>query len=372
MAQAAVGICYIIGSMLFDRFSTRSLHLANRLVMAPMTRSRATTQHTPDALMATYYGQRATAGLIVTEGTSPSPNGLGYPRIPGLFDAVQVAAWKATTAAVHDAGGTIFVQLMHCGRVAHVANLPAGAEVLGPGSVACPGEMFTDTLGMQPHSAPRAMTVADVAHAVAEHAASAKLAMDAGFDGVELHGANGYLIEQFLNPLVNQRTDDYGGSIDKRNRLALEIVRATVAAIGRDRVGIRLSPYGVFNGTGSFPEVEAQYLALAAELSSIGLLYIHLVDHSAMGAPPVPADFKLKLRAAFGGLFILSGGFDQASAEQALVEKRGDLIAFGRPFLSNPDLVARMRRNASLNAPDMATFYVPGPKGYTDYPTLAD
>jgi N-ethylmaleimide reductase len=357
--------------MLFDKFSARSLQLANRMVMAPMTRSRATPAHTPDALMATYYGQRATAGLIITEGTSPSPNGLGYPRIPGLFDKAQALAWKDTTAAVHAHGGKIFVQLMHCGRVAHVANLPAGAEVLGPGTAVCPGEMYTDTLGMQPHSPPRAMTETDIAHAVKEHVAAAKLALDAGFDGVELHGANGYLIEQFLNPLVNLRSDGHGGSIEGRNRLALEIAGATVTAIGRDRVGIRLSPYGVFNGTGAFPEVQAQYLALAKSLSALGLLYLHLVDHEAMGAPPVPADFKLKLRAGFDGLFVLSGGFDHASAEKALLDKRGDLIAFGRAFLANPDLVARMRKDAPLNAPDMATFYVPGAKGYTDYPALA-
>jgi N-ethylmaleimide reductase len=367
--------------MLFDPFTARSLRLANRMVMAPMTRSRATLQHTPDALMATYYGQRASAGLIISEGTSPSPNGLGYPRIPGLYDTGQVRAWQAATAAVHTptgqttagkpVGGKIFVQLMHCGRVAHVANLPPGAEVLGPGSAVCPGEMYTDTLGMQPHSAPRIMGEADIVHAMQEYVSSAKLALDAGFDGIELHGANGYLIEQFLNPLVNLRTDSYGGSIEGRNRLALEIARATIAAIGRDRVGIRLSPYGVFNGTGAFPEVQAQFLALAQGLSALGLLYIHLVDHSSMGAPPVPADFKLKLRAAFDGLFILSGGFDHASAEQALLDKRGDLIAFGRPFLANPDLVARLRQDAPLNAPDMATFYTPGAQGYTDYPALA-
>ena len=357
--------------MLFDTFSARSLQLANRMVMAPLTRSRTTPQHTPNALIATYYGQRATAGLIITEGTSPSPNGLGYPRIPGLYDAAQVEGWKATTEAVHAQGGKIFVQLMHCGRVAHAANLPADAEVLGPGTAVCPGEMFTDTLGMQPHSPPRAMLDADIARAVDEHVVAAKLAVDAGFDGVELHGANGYLIEQFLNPLVNQRTDGYGGSNERRNRLALEIALATVAAIGRDRVGMRLSPYGVFNGTAEFPEVQAQYLTLVQSLSALGLLYLHLVDHSSMGTPPVPADFKLKMRAGFDGLFILSGGFDHASAEQALLDKRGDLVAFGRPFLANPDLVARLRADAPLNAPDEATFYSPGAKGYTDYPALA-
>ncbi len=357
--------------MLLEPYSARSLQLANRMVMAPMTRSRATQAHTPEPLMAQYYGQRASAGLIITEGTSPSPNGLGYPRIPGLYDQTQVDGWKAVTNAVHAQGGKIFVQLMHTGRVTHVANLPSGAEVLGPGTAVCPGEMYTDTLGLQPHSPPRAMTEADLVHAVGEYVHSAQLALEAGFDGVELHGANGYLIEQFLNPIVNSRVDGYGGSIEGRNRLALEIAGATVAAIGRDRVGIRLSPYGVFNGTGEFPEVQAQFQALAKELSALGLLYIHLVDHSAMGAPPVPADFKLKLRAGFNGLFILSGGFDHAAAELALVEKRADLIAFGRPFLANPDLVARLRKDAPLNEPDMATFYVPGPKGYTDYPTLA-
>lgn len=175
--------------MLFDKFSARSLHLANRMVMAPMTRNRATPAHTPDALMATYYGQRATAGLIISEGTSPSPNGLGYPRIPGLHDKAQVAAWKAATAAVHERDGRIFVQLMHCGRVAHVANLPAGAAVLGPGTAVCPGEMYTDALGMQPHSSPRAMTDVDLAELLKEYVTSAKFALDAGFDGVELHAA---------------------------------------------------------------------------------------------------------------------------------------------------------------------------------------
>jgi N-ethylmaleimide reductase len=336
-----------------------------------MTRCRATPEHTPVPLMATYYGQRATAGLIVTEGTSPSPNGLGYARIPGLFNAEQAQAWKAVTAEVHAKGGKIFVQLMHTGRVSHVANLPAGATVLSPGNSVCPGEMYTDSLGMQPYSQPRVMSEADIAHAIAEHVTSARLAMDAGFDGIELHGANGYLIEQFLNPHVNTRTDAWGGSSEARNRFALEIVRGTVAAIGADRVGIRLSPYGVFNSTGPFPEVEAQYLALAQGLSATGALYLHLVDHSAMGAPPVPAEFKLQLRAAFKGVFILAGGFDAATAEKALLDRRGDLIAFGRPFLANPDLVARMKQGAALNTPDMGTFYTPGEKGYTDYPGLA-
>jgi N-ethylmaleimide reductase len=356
--------------MLFDPLSIRSLTLANRIVMAPMTRSRAVDANTANALMAEYYGQRATAGLIITEGTAPSPNGLGYARIPGLFNQAHLQGWKLATSAVHANGGKIFVQLMHTGRVAHVANLPAGAEVVGPDSIACPGEMYTDSQGMKPHSVPRAMTQADITHAVSEYAQSARLALEAGFDGVELHGANGYLIEQFLNPRVNLRTDSYGQGIEGRNSLAIEIARATATAIGAEHVFIRLSPYGVFNGTGEFPEVQSQYLALAKHLSALRLLYVHLVDHSSMGAPPVPADFKVNLRHGFDGLFILSGGFNRETAESALIEKRADLVAFGRPFLANPDLVERLRRGAALNEPDSTTFYTPGPKGYTDYPAL--
>ncbi|GLQ89847.1 alkene reductase [Dyella flagellata] len=361
--------------MLFEPFTTTSIQLANRTVMAPMTRNRAVDANIPNALMAEYYGQRSSAGLIIVEGTSPSSNGLGYARMPGLFNDAHVRGWKLVTDAVHAKGGKIFVQLMHAGRVSHVANLPVGAEVLGPTADASPGQMYTDNLGMQPRSTPRAMSKSDLDHAIGEYAKSAQLAIEAGFDGIELHAANGYLIEQFLNANVNQRTDDYGGSIDARNRFALEVARATASAIGAHRVGIRLSPYGVFNSTGAFPDVEAQYVALTQELSRLGLLYVHVLDHSAMdsymGAPQVPAEFKLRLRAAFQGLFILAGGFDRTSAEDALRAGHADLIAFARPFLANPDLVERMRANQALNAVDMATLYTPGPKGYTDYPVLA-
>ncbi|MBK7613718.1 MAG: alkene reductase [Burkholderiales bacterium] len=356
--------------MLFTTLTAPSLQLRNRIVMAPMTRNRAVEANTPNALMAQYYGQRASAGLIVTEGVSPSPNGLGYARIPGLFNEAHVQGWKLVTDAVHAKGGKIFVQLMHTGRVAHVANLPAGAEVLGPTAEVCPGDMYTDSQGMQPHSAPRAMTADDIAHAVAEYARSAQLAIEAGFDGVELHAANGYLIEQFLNANVNHRADAHGGSIEGRNRFALEVARATVAAIGADRVGIRLSPCGVFNGMGAYPDVDAQYLALTEELAQLGIRYVHLLDHSALGAPPVPAALKLRLREAFQGVFILAGGFDRASAQSALEAGHADLIAFARPFIANPDLVQRMQSHAALNPVDMATFYTPGPKGYTDYPAL--
>ena len=357
--------------MLFDSFDLAGLHLANRVVMAPMTRSRSVHNNTPNAWVAEYYEQRATAGLIVTEGTSPSPNGLGYARIPGLYNEEQVQGWRLVTDAVHKAGGKIFVQLMHVGRVAHQDNLPAGAHVVGPGPEVCPGEMWTDKSGMQPHTAPVAMSDADIAQAIAEYAASARLALIAGFDGIELHAANGYLMEQFLNANVNKRTDAYGGSAQARNRLTLEVAQACVSAIGADKVGIRISPHGVFNGTGAFEGVEDQFLALTKKLSDMGLVYLHLVDHSAMGAPPVPADLKTKLRANFAQTFIAVGGFDAQSAEKVLLNKEADLIAFGRPFVSNPDLVARMKSGAELSAYDMSTFYTPGEKGYTDYRALA-
>jgi N-ethylmaleimide reductase len=357
--------------MLFESTAFRTLQLANRAVMSPLTRSRAVDANTPNALMAEYYAQRAGAGLIITEGTSPSPNGLGYARIPGAFNAAQMAGWKLVTDAVHAKGGKIVIQLMHTGRVTHVANLPAGAEVIGPGTEVCPGEMYTDSQGMQPHSPPRAMNQDDITRTVGEYAQSARLAIEAGFDGIELHAANGYLIEQFLNGNVNKRSDAYGGDAQGRNKFALEVANAAVEAIGADKVGIRLSPFGVFNSTGEFPGLSEQYLALSAELSKLGLLYLHVLDHSAMGAPPVPAALKTQLREAFDGPFILAGGFDHASAEKALTEGRADAIAFGRSFLANPDLVERMRRNAAMNEPDPATFYTPGAKGYTDYPTLA-
>lgn len=356
--------------MLFDAFSLGSITLANRLVMSPMTRSRAVEHNTPNALMATYYAQRASAGLIITEGTSPSPNGLGYARIPGLFNTEHVKGWKGVTDAVHAQGGKIVVQLMHTGRVTHQANLPAGARVLGPVAGECPGQIWTDAQGMQAHSPAQAMTEADIAATVAEYARACALAVEAGFDGVELHAANGYLLEQFLNANVNTRTDAYGGSIEGRNRFVLEVAAAAVKAIGADRVGIRLSPYGVFNATGAFPDVDAQLLALTLALSDLKLMYLHVLDHSAMGAPVVPESIKQPLRKTFKGPFIAAGGFDRDSAEAALQAGAADLIGIGRAFLANPDLVARWKAGASLNQPDMSTFYTADAKGYTDYPTM--
>jgi N-ethylmaleimide reductase len=358
-------------NVLFDTYTLGQISLANRAVMAPMTRSRAVDHNIPNALMAQYYAQRASAGLIITEGVSPSPNGLGYARIPGLFNAEQVAGWRLVTNAVHAKGGKIFVQFMHCGRVAHQINMPADARVLSASAGVCPGEMWTDASGMQAHTAPVAMTQADIATAIAEYATAAELAVEAGFDGIELHAANGYLLEQFLNANVNQRTDGYGGSAEGRNRFVLEVAQACIAAIGADKVGMRISPHGVFNGTGPFEGVDAQFAALTEKLSALGLVYLHQLDHSAMGAPPVPAALKKQLRGLFKQTFIAAGGFDATTAEALLVSGGADLVAFGRPFIGNPDLVARMQSGAALAEPDMATFYTPGEKGYTDYPSVS-
>lgn len=356
--------------MLFESFQLGRITLANRTVMAPMTRNRATSDNVPTPHMATYYQQRASAGLIVTEGVSPSPNGVGYPRIPGMYNAAQVQAWKPVTQGVHAAGGRIFVQFMHTGRVGHPDNLPTGARVVGPVAGACPGQIWTDKAGLQDHGAAHALSTEEIAATVQEYVQAAKNAIDAGFDGIELHAANGYLIEQFLNANVNQRSDAYGGSAAARNRFALEVAKACADAIGADRVGIRISPFGVFNATGAFDGVEAQYLELARALAALGLAYLHLVDHSALGAPPVPAAFKQQLRAAFGGTFIAVGGMDGSSAEKTLQAKEAHLIAFGRPFISNPDLVQRLKTGVALAAPEQATFYTPGEKGYTDYPAV--
>ncbi|MCU0655055.1 MAG: alkene reductase [Polyangiaceae bacterium] len=356
-----------VSQLLFSPFQLGSLTLPNRTVMAPMTRSRSL-NNIPGELVARYYEQRASAGLIITEGTSPSPHGLGYARIPGLFNQEQVAGWRGVTDAVHKAGGRIFVQLMHCGRVGHPANLPAGARLLGPSAIAAPGEMYTDSQGPQPHPAPEAMSEEQIEEALREFETSAALAIEAGFDGVELHGANGYLIDQFLNVASNQRTDRWGGSVENRARFAIEAARRVAARIGAGRTGIRVSPYGAFNGMTPDPEHEQLYSHLARELSALNLVYIHVVDHSSMGAPK-PTDAVVQaIRKGFRGAYILSGGYDRARAEADLAENKGELVAFGRPFLSNPSLVEKLRSGAELTPPDFSTFYTPGEKGYTDYP----
>lgn len=353
---------------LFSPFTLGRITLANRIVMSPMTRSRAIGNVAND-LIATYYAQRSEAGLIVTEGTAPSPNGLGYARIPGLFNAAQVAGWKKVTEAVHKAGSKIFVQLMHTGRVGHPENLPAGARLLAPSAIAWQGKMWVDGKGQLDVPVAEAMTEAEIEQAIEEHVRSAALAIEAGFDGVELHGANGYLIEQFLNSGGNQRTDRWGGSIENRARFAIEVARRVAEKIGGDRVGIRLSPYSANNGlTSDDGQVEPLYELLARELGKLGLVYIHVVDHSSMGGPVVSQSVKDKIRKAFGGTIILAGGFDAKTAQAALAEGRGELIGFGRPFIANPRLPSKLRSGSALAAPDMNAFFSADEKGYTDYP----
>jgi N-ethylmaleimide reductase len=344
--------------------------LTNRVVMAPMTRSRAVQHNAPNELVATYYEQRASAGLIITEGTSPSANGIGYARIPGIYSSEQIEGWKRVTKAVHAKGGHIFVQLMHCGRIAHELNLPAGAEILAPSAIAAKGDMWTDQEGMKPLSTPRAMNIADVKATIKEFVQAAKNAIEAGFDGVEIHGANGYLIDQFINPVANQRTDEYGGSIENRSRFLLEIAAATAKAIGKDRVGVRVSPYGAFNDVSSDETTEDTHAYIARQLNDLGILYIHIVNHSAMGAPEVPASVIEKIRKNFTNVLILSGGYDAQRAEQDVQSGAADLVAFGRPFIANPDLVERLQSGVELAQPDYNTFYTADAKGYTDYPVL--
>lgn len=356
---------------LFSPYTLGSLTLKNRIVMAPMTRGRAT-GNVPNELMVKYYADRADAGLIITEGVSPSPNGLGYARIPGLYNEAQMAGWKSVTDAVHAKGGKIFVQLMHTGRVTHPFNLPEGAEVIAPSAIAAAaGQMYTDKAGMQPMPVPRALRTDELPDVIHEYAHSAKAAMAAGFDGVELHSANGYLLDQFLNPASNRREDAYGGTPEARNRFVVEVASAVAVAIGGKSTGIRLSPFGAFNEMSSDAHTGAQFEALAKELGQLSLAYIHIVDHSSMGAPAVPQPVKDAMRHAFDGPVILSGGYDAARAEADMNAGKGELVAFGRSFIANPDLVKRMTDGTELSAADPATFYTPGEAGYTSYPTAA-
>lgn len=352
---------------LFAPYQLGGISLSNRIVMAPMTRSRAL-GNVPNDLIAQYYAQRAEAGLIITEGTSPSPDGLGYARIPGLFNAEHVAGWKKTTDAVHAAGSRIFVQLMHTGRVAHPGNLPAGARVVGPSAIEWESKMWVDGQGQLPVPTAQALTAEEIERVIEDFVRSAELAIEAGFDGVELHGANGYLIEQFFNTAANQRTDEWGGSVANRVRFAVEIAKRTAARIGGGRLGIRVSPYSTNGGLRSDDDqVEDLHETLAAELRKLGLAYIHIVDHSSMGNPPVPASVKDKIRKAFGGTIILAGGYDRTRAEADLAADRGDLIAFARPFIANPRFPTRLRDNLPLAEPKPAAFFSADEKGYTDY-----
>lgn len=356
---------------LFSSYQLGNITLENRVVMAPMTRSRADGDHVPTDIMIKYYAQRANAGLIITEGTAPSANGVGYPRIPGLYNEAQMKAWKPIVDAVHEAGGKIFVQLMHTGRVSHPENLPTGTTIVAPSAIRLEEtKMYVDGKGEEEMPVPTKMNKDDIAEAIEEFVSSAKMAIEAGFDGVELHAANGYLIEQFISPTSNKRTDSYGGSVENRSRFALEVARAVSVAIGKEKVGIRLSPYGVFNEVGFQEGVQETFNYLTEKLSEVGLVYVHLVDHSSMGTPEVPTDIKRSIRERFDGTLILSGGYDKERAEKDLNDNLGDLVAFGRPYVANPDLVLRMKHDEELNEPDQSTFYTPGEEGYNDYDIL--
>ncbi len=358
-----------MSSELFKEAHVGSVTLKNRIVMSPMTRCRAI-GNIPNELMASYYGQRSGAGLIITEGTSPSPNGLGYARIPGIFSGEQVEGWKKVTSSVHAKGGKIVVQLMHTGRISHSLNLPTGAEILAPSAVKPAGQMWTDTKQMQDFPVPKAMTADDLIKTKAEFVTAAKNAIVAGFDGVELHGANGYLLEQFLSPISNVRSDLYGGSIENRSRFVLEVVKDVAQAIGKEKTGIRLSPFGVASDMPHYPEIQETYDYLSNELNKLDIAYIHVVDHSAMGAPAVPLEMKKIIRGNFENTIILAGGYDKAKAIADFDSRLCDLVAFGRPFINNPDLVNRLVNDQPLSTElHMDLFYTADEKGYTDYPS---
>ncbi|WFG44458.1 alkene reductase [Pseudonocardia alni] len=337
--------------------------VANRVWMAPLTRNRADADGTPNALQATYYAQRAGAGLIVAEGSQPSAVGQGYPNTPGVYTDAHRAGWARIAEAVHDAGGRIVVQLMHAGRISHTDN-NGGATPVSSTATPAAGQIFTAT-GPQDHATPRPLATEEIPGIVGEYADAARLAVDAGLDGVELHAANGYLLHQFLADGVNDRTDGYGGSAENRARIVVETARATVEAIGAGRTGIRISPGHPFN---DISETDLSvYEALVAQLAELDLAYLHVI---AEADDPIVA----KLRAIWPNTFVLNTGFgtesDRDGLERLLADGVADAVTVGRPFLANPDLVARWSAGAELNEPDQATFYGGGAEGYTDYPTL--
>ena len=353
---------------LFSSFKVGSTEVKNRVVMAPMTRSRAI-GNIPNTLMAEYYKQRSGAGLIITEGTSPSPNGLGYARIPGMYSKQQTNGWKEVTTAVHKGNGKIFLQLMHTGRISHILNMPDGAQIIAPSAVKAPGQMWTDSKQLQDFPVPKEMSVEDIKNTKAEYVTAARNAMSAGFDGVELHGANGYLLEQFLSPFSNIRKDTYGGHIENRCRFVTEVAAEVARIIGKENTAIRLSPYGVASGMQFYPEIDDTYKYLSEQLNNIGIAYIHVVDHSAMGTPIVPIEIKQLIRKSFKNTLILAGGYDKERAEADIQSGLADMVAFGKPFIVNPDLVERFKNNWALST-DLKKdlLYTADEKGYTDYP----
>ena len=344
-------------------------HLPNRLVMAPLTRMRAP-DNIPTDLMVTYYAQRASAGLIISEATPISTQGVGYPATPCIYNDAQVAGWKKVTEAVHAQKGHIFLQLWHVGRISH-PDFHRGALPVAPSAIAPKGDAVTPT-GMQPFVTPRALEIDEIQGIVEDYRKAAENALAAGFDGVEIHSANGYLLDEFLRDGTNQRTDSYGGTFENRARILLEVTAAVVAVWGAERVGIRLSPSGTFNDmTDSDPETFFVYLL--GQLNRFGLAYLHVVDalegDIRHGANVINLEV---LRKAYNGTLIVCGGYDHVRAEDVIAQGDADMVAFGQLYIANPDLVERFKLNAPLNEPDAATFYGGNEKGYTDYPALAD
>ena len=358
---------------LFSPAQIGSLVLPNRVVMAPMTRTRSGGDGVQGPMNAEYYAQRATAGLIVTECTPVSASGIGGVRAPGITTEEQVEGWRGVTQAVHDAGGRIFLQLWHSGRVSH-SSLLGGALPVAPSAIAAPGEVFTPA-GRAPYEVPRALGVPEIAAIIADFGAAAERAEDAGFDGVELHGAFGYLPDQFLQSATNHRTDQYGGSLENRARFMLEVVDALVEVWGATRVGVKLSPSNRVNGISDAHAADT-FGHVVRELDRRSVGYVHLMEPNARdletGTVQIERVTQL-FRPMFRGAVITNGGYDKARATAALDGSLADLVSFGVPYVANPDLVARLRRDPPpLNAPDPATFYAEGPGGYTDYPFLTE
>ncbi|APA87201.1 alkene reductase [Paraburkholderia sprentiae WSM5005] len=354
---------------LFEPYVLGRLTLANRVVMAPLTRNRAGAGLVPSELAATYYAQRASAGLIITEATQVSRQAQGYQDTPGLYTLEQIAGWRKVTEAVHAKGARIFAQLWHVGRVSHVDVQPGGAAPVAPSAIRAATKTFVNN-GFADVSPPRALELDELPGIVGDFRRAAANAMAAGFDGVEIHGANGYLLEQFIKDGANQRTDAYGGSVENRARLLLEVVAAVAEEIGADRTGVRISPVSPANGISS-SDPQPQYDYIAGQLSALGIVYLHVVE-GATGGPRDVAPFDYDaLRRRFRQTYLANNGYDLGLAAAGLNEGKADLFAFGRAFIGNPDLVERLKTGAALAQPDFATLYGGGAAGYTDYPTIA-
>lgn len=359
-------------SKLFTPINAGALALKNRVVMAPLTRNRATPDgDVPNDLMAEYYRQRASAGLIITEASQISPEGKGYAWTPGIYSAAQVAGWKKITDTVHAAGGKIVLQMWHVGRISHTSLQPGGASPVAPSAIQADSMTFDGTAFVKV-SPPRALDISEMPRLVEDYRKAAENAKAAGFDGVEVHAANGYLLEQFLRETVNHREDAYGGSVENRARLLIEVMDAVTGVWGADRVGIRLSPFSPANGI-DIGNPMPVYSYVMERLNTYGLAYVHVIEGATRAARDVSADFSLEtLKALFDGVYMGNNLYDRALAMEAVDSGAVDLVAFGRPFISNPDLVLRLERNAPLNEPDQTTFYGGGAKGYTDYPALSE